>query len=249
MLKHRYKTKEEVPEKYRDLYTEKKDANGEIGFELTEVEGLTTVADVDRLREGLRKERDEHDATKVALKKASDEVGAAADKIKALEKASEGKGPGAKEQQELVLENERLKRENEGLKENGAKTETELTALKAGQTKERIKAALRKAAKGMEGQPGLIRDDAIEDVIEQAADLFVISDNDILTKTGQGDMSGLEPRAYLDKLVKSRAYLVPPSQSGGAGGGDKGSKGKGSGQDDKPSEIADMIPEPGVASK
>ncbi len=232
MLKHRYKTKDEVPEKYRDLYTAKKDADGEEGFELTEVDGLKTVADVERLRESVRKERDEHEKTKDALKKATDEATANADKIKALEAKDDGK---TKPIQELTLENERLKRENEQLKERSTQTETELGSIKGQVTAEKVRNALRKAWKG------IIRDDALEDVIETEHANFIFDGTELLTKTGLSDnRSGLEPKAYGERLVKTRAYLVPPSMSGGARGGE--GKAGVNASDNRPLPLADLIP-------
>src|SRR3974390_550562 len=61
-IKPFYPTQEEIPEQYRDLYSER---GGR--FDLTGVEGVKTQADIDKLNESLRKERADHKATKDKL--------------------------------------------------------------------------------------------------------------------------------------------------------------------------------------
>src|ERR1700741_855145 len=86
-----YDTKEAIPEKFRDLYTE---TDGK--WALSGVKGIKSQADIDRLNEGLTKERTDHKTTKAQLaawKKLGatpEEVHAKLDRIEELEEAAGG---------------------------------------------------------------------------------------------------------------------------------------------------------------
>ena len=62
-LKLSYDKEDDVPEAFKELYTEK---DGK--FLLTGVEGLRTDTDVGKLQDALKKERAAHDKTKQTLK-------------------------------------------------------------------------------------------------------------------------------------------------------------------------------------
>lgn len=68
MLELVYATKEEIREGFESLYTER---DGK--WHLTGVKGIKTQADVDAVQEALRKEREEHKATKEAQRAPGDE--------------------------------------------------------------------------------------------------------------------------------------------------------------------------------
>lgn len=67
-IKFAIKTLDEVDEKYRDLYVEKKDDKGTVtGFQL-QVDGVRTQADVDAVTKAKQRETEEHGKTKTKLK-------------------------------------------------------------------------------------------------------------------------------------------------------------------------------------
>jgi hypothetical protein len=237
ILKSSYTSKEEIPEQYRDLFTQKKDQEGNEFWECTEIEGIKTQGDVDRVRKALNNEKEEHAETKKNLKAIETERNEANDKVTALE-ADDKKSA---DQKEIILENQRLKRENEKLTGDLTTTADELTGIKTQVVTGKIEAALRKAAQG------IVRDDAIEHATQELSKNFIISDGEVLTRTDLGDKSGLEPKGFLEKIVKEQPWLVPASTSGGAQGGTKKS-GTAVTDDDKPESFEEMIPEPSSAA-
>src|SRR4051812_33728781 len=66
-LKTIYEKAEDIPEGFNELYLER---NGK--FELTGIEGVKTQADVERVQDALRKEKELHKAAKSALEKWGD---------------------------------------------------------------------------------------------------------------------------------------------------------------------------------
>ena len=82
-LNYMHESVEDIPEQYRDLYTEQ---DGK--FLLTGVGGIKTEGDVVRVQEALRKEREEHKSVKQALNAwdglSPDEVRAKLDRISEL---------------------------------------------------------------------------------------------------------------------------------------------------------------------
>lgn len=134
-LKAIYESSEEIPEGYADLYVER---DGK--FELAEVEGIKTTADIERLDKALKAERAEHAKTKTRVKafgaytpeqieemttqleemKAQLEAGGKPDAA-ALDKLVEAKLPAhlkplQRKIEELQAEREALATENQGLK-------------------------------------------------------------------------------------------------------------------------------------
>lgn len=90
VLKDSHDTLEEIPETYRELYTEK---NGK--FECTGISGMKTSADVARVTTALEHEKTNHRATKATLETwgdlVHDDVVKSLDRIEELEAAAGGK--------------------------------------------------------------------------------------------------------------------------------------------------------------
>ena len=128
-----YDSQDNIPEAFRPLFEEK---DGK--FFLTKIKGLKTQKDVDAVKEGLRKEREDHKKTSDALKAwgelKPEEVQAQLDRIKELEAAAADKldedkineivegrlaqktGPLDRKIKELEGERDTLTEENTGLK-------------------------------------------------------------------------------------------------------------------------------------
>jgi len=192
---------EALPEALQSEY--KQDGEG-YGIQ---VDGMKTQVDVDKVTEALRKEREDHTATKGELKTSAGAVGGLEDKIKVYE-SDESKKLSAEDRVEM----ERLKRENETFATSNADLETKYSGLQGEMTTSTIKAALAKAA------TGIVRDEAIFDTIDTISNKFVVSDGKVLTNSDMGDKSGLEAKAYLSSFVEERSYLKPQNSGGGSGG-------------------------------
>jgi hypothetical protein len=209
MLKYKISASqyEELDEAVKALYKGRDD-------EYTlQVDGVKTQEDVDSVREALRKEREDHDATKGKIKALEGDVGTLTDKVKVYE-SDESKKLSAEERVEM----ERLKRELEAKEASLGGMTTELETLKGEITTGKIKDELKKSA------IGVVREEAVPDLVEILAKDFVFSDGKVLTSPDMGDRSGLDARAYLSSYVEGRSYLAPTSAGGGSKGG-KGSSG------------------------
>lgn len=238
MIRSRYLKKEDIPQEYVGLYTERKGADGEMGWECTEIEGIKTQQDVERVREAARKEKEDHQATQAELKIAKAELDKAADTIKGLEASGKKGDDDGKDKKELVMENARLTRENETYKTKNTELTESFSSLETTVTKGKIKDVLRKAYEGK------VRPDAMDVTVDQTADNFEFSNGELLTRSSLGDRAGLEPVAFAERLTKEQPWLVPPSKSGKAGGSDKktGDRDAGGDGDGEVLELEEMIP-------
>lgn len=209
---------EDVPEQYRDLYTER---NGK--FEVTGVEGFRTEADVTRLTTALTKERDEHKKTKgnwsVLGERKPEDVIAALDRIPELEAAATGKLDEVKIN-ELVEKRIGAKTGplDRQLKTLGTQLAEKDQLLSAYQTKERTRSihdSVRDAVSKTQG----FQSSAMEDALMLAERMFEVNEEGkVTTKEGCGVTPGIEATVWLTELQQKRAHWWGPSQGGGAGG-------------------------------
>jgi hypothetical protein len=206
MMKLSYDKKEDIPEALADHY---KEVDGKW---VAQVEGMKTQADIDKLQEALRKEREDHDASKTALKEAKSSLGTSQDELEALKKSG-GKSEKDEPTHQDLVELSRLRRENEALTAENTEVKGNYDKLSTEVTSGKIKDNLR-AAFGPK-----MRKEAVEMQVDHALRDFVLSDGKVLTKPELGDKSGLTADAYADNLLSTQSYLAPPSNSGGAGGG------------------------------
>lgn len=223
MLESIYKTQEEIPEPYRELYSER---NGQ--FELTGVNGVKTQADVDRVNVGLTKERELHKETKAKLKTYLDlgdpeDVQAKLDKYPELEAAAEGKIDDAKIN-EMVEGRVRtkvapLEREIGKLKESITERDQTIDTFKSEKRQRTIHDEVRKAL--VEGK---VLDVAHEDALSLAERVFEVREDDgaIVTKDNVGITPGLAAKDWLAEIQTKRPHWWAPSQGGGSGGGGPG---------------------------
>ncbi len=214
-LKTIYATAEEIPEKYRELYEER---NGQ--WELTGIEGVRTQGDVDRLQSALRKERDDHSATRSQLREFDglkpDEVRSQLDRIPELEAAAQGKLDDTKVN-EIVETRLRsriapIERERDQLKEKVGEFENEITTYKTANKQRSISDSIRSAATKSKVLP-----EAIEDALVYGERMFEIDeDGNVVTRDGVGVTPGIGAEAWLTEMQGKRPHWWGPSMGGGA---------------------------------
>lgn len=215
---------DDVPEQYRDLYTEK---NGK--FELTGVEGMKTQADIDRVQAGLAKERTEHKATKTALSawgdRKADEVIAILDRVPELEAAAAGK---LDENKINTMVESRVGSKLAPVQRQVATLTANLAekdAIIAGyQTKERTRSihdGVRDAISKTKG----FQASAAEDALMLAERMFEVNeDGKVVTKDGVGVTPGVDAVVWLTDMQQKRPHWWGPTEGGGAGGSGNGNR-------------------------
>ena len=223
-------TVEEIPEQFRELYTEK---NGK--FELTGIVGIKTQADVDRLSTALTSERNAHKETQGKLSVwgdlVHDDVVKSLDRIPELEAASQGKLDDAAIED---IVNKRVdgtiqsrlapvERENKRLAEENAALLEENNGFKAANTKRAIHDNVREALVSSK-----VINEAHEDALFQAERIFEVREDDgeIVTKDGVGVTPGVKADIWLTEMQPKRPHWWAGSQGSGAQGG-KGGGGQG----------------------
>lgn len=229
-LKTVYDDEADVPEQYRDLFTET-----EGKWNLTGIEGLKTQVDIDKLNEANRKERKDHKDTKEKLKefegvdleaiaatqteldetKAKLEAGAgeefdqekfdaAVDKL-ATSRAATQSAPLQRDLDKMTAERDTLLGENDGFKtQNTARTITD---------------AVRKAS-----VVSKVIDTAMDDVLMLSERVFQVEeDGTVLTRDEVGVTPGIAPDIWLSEMQEKRPHWWPASTGGGANGSGEGS--------------------------
>lgn len=228
-LKAIYENQDDIPEQYRDLYSER---NGQ--WELTGIEGVKTQADVDRVQEALNKERKDHKETKDKLK-TFDEIDPEQiekdqqelTELRAKVEAGAGEGFDEEKFNEAVekVAAARVKTATAPLERDLEKTQKERDELKASneefQQKETMRTigdAVRKAA----GNAKVV-DSAMDDILMLGERVFeVTEDGTVVAKDGVGVTPGIAPDIWLSEMQDKRPHWWPTSTGGGAGGGQGG---------------------------
>lgn len=210
---------EDVPEQYRDLYTER---NGK--FEVTGVEGFRTEADVTRLSVALTKERDDHKKTKgtwsVLGERKPEEVIAALDRIPELEAAAAtGKFDEVKVnelvEKRIGAKTGPLDRQLKTLATQLAEKDQLLSAYQLKERTRSIHDSVREAVAKTQG----FQASAMEDALMLAERMFEVNEEGkVVTKEGCGVTPGIEATVWLTEMQQKRAHWWGPSQGGGAGG-------------------------------
>lgn len=225
-LKAIYDSKEDIPEQFQELYTER---DGK--FELTGIEGIKTQADVDRVQEALRKEKNDHKDTKDKLKtfeevdleqvkKDQDEL----TELRAKIEAGAGEGFDQEKFDEAVdkLANARVATAKAPLEKDLEKVTKERDELKDQndqyahkETVRTITDAVRRAA----GESKVI-DSAMDDIIMLGERVFEITeDGKVVTRDEVGVTPGIAPDIWLAEMQDKRPHWWPMSQGGGGKGG------------------------------
>ncbi len=211
---------DDIPEAYRELYTEKDGV-----FALTGVQGVKTQGDIDRLDNALRKERGDHKETKTKLQVWGelkyDEVQGKLDRFGELEIAASGN----KEEMDSKL-NEMtearvasrlapVERENGQLKTRLTEIEQKNKELMADKAVKCIRDAVCVAA--MESK---VITEALPDVLLLANAVFEVADDEIiLTRENRyGITPGLSAEVFLQEMQDKRPHWWPNSIGGGARG-------------------------------
>lgn len=215
-----YDSIEDVPEAFRELYTEQ---DGKAV--LTHVRGLKTERDVTNVQEALRKEREAKKEVEGQLKawKGMDpeETKQKLDRIEELETAAGGKldddAINKIVESRLKQHTAPLQRQIEELTEaNGALTQERDQAT--GTIKDmRMTSAIRNAAASAK-----VINTAIPDVEIIAKSAFEMTeDGELITKENSGATPGIGLEAYFREMQQKRPHWFPQSEGGGAGGGDR----------------------------
>lgn len=225
-IKAIYDNESDIPEAYKDLYTEK---SGK--WMLTQVEGIKTDADVTRVQTALTAEKEAHKKTRDTLAAFGDldpdDVHDKLDRFAELEikaNANDGKIDEKKIQeivdQRVAREKAPIERENKKLKDDLTAAQTQVGELSSTITKGKIETAVRKAAEGAKVQPT-----AIDDVVMLGERIFeVTEDGKVVTKDNAGVTPGIEADVWLTDMQEKRPHWWPTSVGGGAKGND-GNKG------------------------
>lgn len=217
---------DDIPEAYRSLYSQK---DGK--FFLTGIAGVKSQGDIDRIQEGLRKEREDHRATKQALSAwgqlKPEETLPKLDRIAELEVAATGKKDELDKQLESLTEarvRTRLapvERENGTLKTELQKITAERDELRA----EKRATAIQKAALEV-----LLADkvtpEAQPDALLLASAVFTIDEqgNVVTAENRLGITPGLTPKLWLAEMQAKGRPWWPASEGGGARGNHGGSR-------------------------
>jgi len=218
---------DEIPEPFRELFTEK---DGK--FELTGITGLKTQADVDRIEKALKKERDEHKAAKTKLQAWGEldpeDVHSKLDRIPELEVAAKGKLDEAKVEElvakrvEGVLKGKTapLERQLKTIEKEKADWLAERDGFVAADRSRKIADAVTKALLAAKVMP-----EAHEDALLLAGRVFEVraEDGAVVARDGVGITPGIDPPAWLSEIQARKPHWWPPSQGGGAKGGGPGS--------------------------
>jgi hypothetical protein len=218
-IKALYSTKEEIPEKFLELYEER---NGL--YHLTQISGLQSEADVSRVKTALTQERQEHASTKQKFQsflgdKKLEDVQALLDKIPELEAAASGKIDDEKlntiVETRIKTKLSPVERERDQAKEKIFELESKIFTYE-NQNKQRvIHDSVRSAA-----IKSKVLDTAQEDVLLLAERMFEINDEGKVTaKDNVGVTPGVSPEIWLTEMQQKRPHWWPNSVGGGARGG------------------------------
>ena len=220
-----YENRDAVPEAFRadtvfnEIFTVQEDGR----VVVTGVTGMKTDADVEQVREALRKEREDHGKTKSALKPwgelKPEEVLAQLDRIKELEAAAGGQ---LDEDKLNELVEGRLAQKT-GPLERSIQTLTEERDTAVGERDELRDQITRRdrndVVRGVATE-NKAHSTAIPD-IEMAASVMLERNDEgkWVTKSGiDGLTPGLDVKGWMKEMQKLRPHWWPDSVSGGAGG-------------------------------
>lgn len=220
-IKLEYATKDELPDTFAELYTEK---DGK--FVLTGVEGLKTQQDIDRIHGSLVKERNDHKTLKTTYSFLEGQdlaiVQDRLSKYEELEAAAAGKIPEDKlnslVEARLTGKLAPLERDRKALADKVTAYEAETTGLKGAILTRDINDSVRTSALAAK-----VVDTALEDVLLIAGNVFTkTEDGRIVTKDElAGVPGGLDAAAWLNEMKEKRPHWWPASEGAGGKGGNR----------------------------
>lgn len=216
-IKLSYTSESDIPEGFDALYAERDGA-----WVLTGVEGMKTQGDVDAVREGLVKERNEHKETKARLKLFGDHSPEEYDTL--VQEYAELKitaADGGKMDDEKVaqLVEAKLRPVQKSLDVMTAERDEALAS--AGQvTKQLVQSGRRDEVFAAIGKKEGVRKDSSSAILKFAGDDLVYDEDAKEFRTE----AGLTTSEWLDAFCDTNAYVMEATKGGGAGGGgaDKG---------------------------
>lgn len=209
----------DIPEQYRDLYSER---NGQ--FELTGVVGIKTQADVDKLNVAISKEREAHKLTKLKANIWGDleyqDTITKLDRIPELEAAAEEGGIDEVKMNELVEGRMKtrlapIERENLQLKSAAAESDGVILKLQNKERKRLIRDKVHAVCVDAK-----ILNTACGDALFLAESVFEIREDDgeIVTRDRVDVTPGIRAEDWLNEMRPKKPHWWPPSHGGGAGG-------------------------------
>lgn len=220
LLEATYDSKETIPEAYAVLYSER---DGR--WELTEVEGIKTQSDIDRLNETNRKVRDDLKKAKDSLKgfgnKTPEEIAADLDELEELRSLRSDADDSTLEERVERAAEKRLKskvgpltRENERLKRQFGELEGERDNLSGEIRDIKITGEMQRAAATLG-----VRSTAIDDVLMYGPKLFELDDEGTpRTRDGVGVTPGLAVGEWFKERKADRPHWFEPSNGAGSQG-------------------------------
>ena len=220
-LKTIFDKKEDIPERFQELYTER---DGK--WELTGIAGTKTQADVDRVQLSLEKERKAHKETKTKLSAFGeldpDEIHTKLDRFDELEASS---GDKVDEDKINALVEARIKtkigpleRENNQLKEQALERDTTIEEYETKDIRRQIHDSVRKSAIEIK-----VLDTAMEDVLMLSERIFEVNEEGhVIAKDGVGVTPGIDPSIWFTEIQDKRPHWWPHSSGSGAGGSGPG---------------------------
>lgn len=218
MFEEEYDSYDAIPAQVRHLYVQSGDK-----YVLISAGQFKTAEDVERVQEGLRKEREDHKTTKRRLHQFGeldpDDVLSKLDRFEELEAAAAGKLP-EDQINEMVEKRIRsrvapLERQIKTLETEKGDLHSKVETFQGKERKRTIHDELRKAAMGAK-----VRDTALEDVLMIGENIFELSEEGrIVTRDGVGVTPGVDPTVWLTETKERRPHWWPESQGAGARGG------------------------------
>jgi hypothetical protein len=220
-IKAVYENKDDIPESHLELFSEK---GGK--WELTGVEGIKTQGDIDRIQEGLKKEKNDHKETKGKLSAwrgmdPAEEL-PKLDKIPELEALAASKGMDDEHVEKIVQGRIKgivgpLERELDTLREGKITSDLEISAFKTKDKTRVISDAVRKSA-----TESKVVGTALEDVLMVAKSHFEINDSGEVRTKGDisGVTAGVDAQMWMQDMVLARPHWFPSTTGGGSGGSD-----------------------------
>lgn len=225
MLDEEYASADLIPAGWAHLYKETDDK-----FTLIKGGEIKTLQDVANVQEGLRKEREDHKATKANLAKFggkdAETVLADLDKIEEYKLAAEGKMDDEAinkiVETRILSRTAPLERKIETLEGEKEELTEKVTGFETQNTERSIKDEIQKAAVASK-----VRGTALDDAITQGLNIMTVNEaGNVVTKDGVGVTPGVDSTVWLSEVKPNKPHWWPESEGVGAnpGGGKGGGK-------------------------
>lgn len=207
-----------VPEALHGFYVER---DGKFHLQVT---GLPTQANVTRLEEALRKERNDHKTTKDQLNlitnngtRKPEEIIADLDRIPELEA---GQGQIDEDKINTIVESRvrtrvaPVERERDQLRGQVAEKDKLIEGFEASERTRKIHDKVRE-----DGVKAKLLPEAMDDALLLADRIFEVTEEDrVVTKDNVGVTPGIEPSVWFTDIQKTKPHWWGPSSGGGASG-------------------------------